>query len=317
MYFPYLRGRQFELIGLRELVEKNKMSEKVIPIIEPVKLSSTLFKTLECFVNNKHEIGVIINQEVGDFKSLLEENKELSDKFNSYLSNKYVIVTVINNGELNLLIDKVVKPLKISIEEIAVITKESEYINDYLDVFNNEIFPKYDLIADSRELRRNIGKNKIILADKFSKQARNSDYCDKTSEFFSEEHLYYAKEGCVGFADYSIVGDVYKESGFAPLAVAIHIVYFDQADKLWINHFVSDSNSDISNPAKKFYEALSKLEEWANDQKNINTENTKTYAIEIFKDYFEKEAFPGLGTVKKLSIMHHLELISNYLEVNS
>ena len=38
MYFPYLRGRQFELIALRELVEKDVLSSKIIPVIEPVML---------------------------------------------------------------------------------------------------------------------------------------------------------------------------------------------------------------------------------------------------------------------------------------
>ena len=47
MYFPYLRGRQFELIALRELVEKGVLSNRITPIIEPVKLSSTLVKTIE------------------------------------------------------------------------------------------------------------------------------------------------------------------------------------------------------------------------------------------------------------------------------
>lgn len=49
MYFPYLRGRQFELIALRELVEKGVLSSRITPIIEPVKLSSTLVKTIEAY----------------------------------------------------------------------------------------------------------------------------------------------------------------------------------------------------------------------------------------------------------------------------
>ena len=49
MYFPYLRGRQFELIALRDLVDKGVLSDKIIPIIEPVKLSSTLIKTIESY----------------------------------------------------------------------------------------------------------------------------------------------------------------------------------------------------------------------------------------------------------------------------
>jgi len=38
MYYPYLRGKQFELIALREFAASYD-NYKVIPIIEPVKLS--------------------------------------------------------------------------------------------------------------------------------------------------------------------------------------------------------------------------------------------------------------------------------------
>lgn len=46
MYFPYLRGRQNELLCLRELLNAGKLSSKVIPIIEPVRFSSTFFQRL-------------------------------------------------------------------------------------------------------------------------------------------------------------------------------------------------------------------------------------------------------------------------------
>lgn len=42
MYFPYLRGRQFELIAIRELIEKSLLSKNAMPVVEPVKLSSAL-----------------------------------------------------------------------------------------------------------------------------------------------------------------------------------------------------------------------------------------------------------------------------------
>ena len=48
MYFPILRGRQFELLALRECVNKSLLSNKIIPIVEPVKVSSTYTKTVEC-----------------------------------------------------------------------------------------------------------------------------------------------------------------------------------------------------------------------------------------------------------------------------
>ena len=53
MYFPYLRGRQNELLCLRELLDAGKLSTKIIPIIEPVKFSRTFFSTLTKFIVKK------------------------------------------------------------------------------------------------------------------------------------------------------------------------------------------------------------------------------------------------------------------------
>ena len=54
MYQPYIRGKQFELIGIKELIPdvliKNK--DKISPIIEPVKDSSTLKTTINSLANN-------------------------------------------------------------------------------------------------------------------------------------------------------------------------------------------------------------------------------------------------------------------------
>lgn len=33
MYFPYLRGRQNELLCLRELLDRNKLSDTIVPVI--------------------------------------------------------------------------------------------------------------------------------------------------------------------------------------------------------------------------------------------------------------------------------------------
>lgn len=47
MYFPYLRGRQNELLCLRELLEVDRLYSTIIPIIEPVRCNSTFFTTLK------------------------------------------------------------------------------------------------------------------------------------------------------------------------------------------------------------------------------------------------------------------------------
>lgn len=45
---------------------------------------------------------------------------------------------------------------------------------------------------------------------------------------------------------------------------------------------------------------------------NLDTEGIKT-----FEKLHETGAYPGLGVVKKLSIMHHLQLMGKYLEENT
>ena len=75
MYFPYLRGRQYELIALRELLENNKLGSAVIPIIEPVRLSPTLVSTLEGFKDKRQKCSIVMNPGVGSF---LEEYSDFS-----------------------------------------------------------------------------------------------------------------------------------------------------------------------------------------------------------------------------------------------
>jgi len=305
MYFPYLRGRQFELIALRELVEKGVLSSRITPIIEPVKLSSTLVKTIEAYGEKSKQLAIITNPKVGSFRSDAKEkkNQKLKESLSASLKEN-------NNVLYMYLLRASSKPEKFiekHADNMGTICNDKDAIPVYETNFS-ETDVKFNLIPDESGFRRKVRKNRVLLADKFNKQERNNDYIEIDDEPFSEDHLYYSEDGYVGFADYSVVGEEYNETGFAPYAVAIHIVYFDTDESLRVKHFVSDSNDDISDPAGKFQEALSKLVEW-NEEKQLDT-----VAMKEFEDLYRREAYPGLGTVKKLSIMHHLELIGRYLD---
>ena len=195
-----------------------------------------------------------------------------------------------------------------SINSLLIVHNDVEFIDDYTQLFKIDA-PKYTLIPDERAFKRSVTGEKIIFADKFVKKARNADYEKKPDEIFSDDHLFFAKEGYAGFSDYSIIGDDYIEAGFAPYAVAIHIVYFDNSSKLRVKHFVSNSNDDIEDPAGKFYEALTKLNNWYATEPNP----PKTQGLDAFLAHYQNKTYPGLGTVKKLSLMHHLELVSQSL----
>lgn len=308
MYFPYLRGRQFELLALRELAEGSLISKNIIPIIEPVKLSATIVKTLERFIASNREIALIHNPQVGNFSNDVDEQKDnlVKDKFTEFLNDDHIIRSHILNrnskDELKELSGQGVKK-----ENLLIICCDRDCIDTYKDEFENYP-PRYSLLPDESTYRRNIRKNKVLLTDKFEKQNRNTDYANTDDEFFSDDHLFYADDGFIGFSDYSIIGEEFSESGFAPYAVAIHIVYFDNKNNLRIKHFVSDTNDDINDPAGKFYEALDKLAKW---QAKMQLD---TFGMEKFMEHYKNGTYPGLGIVKKLSIMHHIELVGQYLD---
>lgn len=313
MYYPYLRGKQFELIALNELsLFMSSNRDKVSPIIEPVKITSTLKNTLNALKNNNINFTLIVNPQVGD---LINNSDKILEIINSELSNY-------NNFQIGIIFEKsfdlsnlleqisMVKnnPNGFTLLHNIVIVEEmlnsiKERCKNVFPVINNVI--NFDKTNSNRRYYRNFSpKTLVSLADYFSSQIKNSDYLDLES-VFTEEHLYYTQEGYKGFGDFLTVGDNYSESGFMPYAVAIHISYADSNKKINVKHFVSDSNGDTSDIGGKFKQANDKLVEWC------SSNGVKTSAIKQFKDLKDSGHFPGLGVIKKLSIINHIELMTN------
>ena len=269
MYFPFLRGRQFELLALRELLENDLIGDNIIPIIEPVRLSSSLLKTVELFNKKNHQLVFVQNPSVGAYPVSMEGEKpnQLYENLEIALDKDNVIKAYIfqDNNEI------VVNDMQNS---IAIIDSVDD-ISSYLEACKKEK-PLYTLIPDRRSIKRNVKGEKIILEDSFIKQKRNVDYKNNTDEFFSDWHREYREEGYSGFSDYSIVGSEYSESGFAPKAVAIHIVYLSHEDDLRVHHFVSENNIDSKDTAGKFGEAVAKIKQWCTEHKIQETRGIKS-----------------------------------------
>lgn len=314
VYFPFLRGRQFDLIAIRELLEKGLISENIVPIIEPVKLSSTLISTLSAYNENQREILIIQNPCVGNFEKELE-NHELYESYIEVLKSPYITITHILNEDSVSQVQRLAKTLDKNLNDIAILHKENNLIDVHREIFSGDI-PRYNIVPEDKLLKRKLkNKNLVILQNNFIKQKNNKDYAKNVDEFFSQEHLYFESEGLIGFSDYSVVGDQYIEGGFAPFAIAIHIIYLkydeDYEDKiLRIRHLVSDSNNDIRDPALKCAEALQKL---VLLKKQVDSEDISTYAMQQFLEHYRNGSYPGLPSLKKLSLMHHIELVDIFL----
>lgn len=318
MYYPYFRGRQNELLCLRELLESGKLSNKIMPVIEPVRFNSTLFTTLEKFIEKDREIIIVTNPEVGKFNAEYQEMlskieeadddkkeklQKTLDKYKNILNDAHIKrAYIVNNNVLKKVLDGKIKP-----ENSVFINRDKGNYSVY-EEFGKELEAIRTFIPKDEDFKDEVFGEAVILEDVYNKARRNVDYIDKPDDFFSKNHLIYGKRGYQGFSDYSIVGDEYEESGFAPLAIAIHIVYFDDKNVLRIHHFVSDSNENISDPARKFEEAMKKIMNW---DKLSSIKNTS--GLNSLISYCRNGRFPGLGVIKKYSLMHHLELIGDFL----
>ena len=305
MYFPYLRGKQFDLIALRELGDiMQSNASKISPIIEPVKDSSTLKSTLQDLASRNVNFNLVLNPSVGDLKnSSTRIVNILESELGSYSNYQIAAISGNDLNYLEIVSSARISPAGFTLIHNSVIPNPGEFIGRHSDIFpvvNNVV----NFQNTNRRYDRNFETGTVVsLEDFFSAQSKNADYLSVIESFFSEEHLFFARDGMKGFADYLTIGENYSETGFLPYAVAIHLTYPDSENKLHVRHFVSDSNDDSSDIGGKFAEALGKLMDWV-DRNSINT-----LAVSKLRELHESGHFPGLGSLKKLSIMNHIELV--------
>ena len=70
VFYPYIRGKQFELIALRVMCSFIENKNIISPIIEPIKeINSTIIKTIESLKSYGINFSIILNPQEGTIKS--------------------------------------------------------------------------------------------------------------------------------------------------------------------------------------------------------------------------------------------------------
>lgn len=301
MYFPYLRGKQFDLIAIRELSD-NLPKELFCPIIEPVRTNlAPLLKTIKHLNDNNISPVIIVTPQVGD---CVGETDYLLDGLAGD-DLEYLPCVVIKGGNYQLAtetIRKINKPYAVQITD--GISAEC------IDIANNSELNIVDSDFPPGALTRI--RNVVLFGDFFQKQKRNADY--KLESGFSHLHTTFSNlANAVGFSDYTIVSSEYSESGGPAFVVTIHMSYINKTmfDEMFIRHYSSTDDGTPADPAAKFAEALQKM---VADANAINSIFFQSRALDEFRKLHERGHFPGLGHVKKLSIEHHIETVCDYLK---
>lgn len=307
MYYPYLRGKQYELVLLKEQAELIAKNQRIIPIIEPVKDNlNPLDRALKEFEKYNGKYILIANPTNGDFS---DNASKLEEYINSKNNQNIIIGLIIseksNLSEFKILLNQYKKHMIAIIHQGFSNGKElSELIKQYTNVELN-IFVSKEPNKLYQKHFKGIGQ-RILVRDGFTKR-KNSNYPE--NEHFSDLHITYEEENVDGFGDFLIVGNDYSENGGPAWAVAIHMTYFDNENNMYIRHYVSDRQDDNKDAGGKFLEALNYLVLDERKNKLFQTKASEEY-IELHK----KELFRGLGYAKKLSMQNHLETLLRFLE---
>ncbi|ETI64282.1 ATP-binding protein [Sphingobium sp. C100] len=310
MYYPYFRGKQFELITIREMAPL--LAEKdFVPIIEPVREAlGGLKKTLTAVCDAGGKAIVIVNPRHGDHQ---EDGASITGFLQEgFLDNDAISAGILLRSDMT--VDEVMachadhadhNPVLVHAGFTAPKDLAAALADDLADMTN--VF-----VEDHAKLlyRKHFDQSERILVRDGFKRQRNADY--PPMEEFSDLHVTYEDLGMAGFGDFLTVGDVYSEGGGPAYAVAIHLTFIDpdKDEVMYIYHFVSDTKDTPTDPAGKFGQALAKLvAKFESGTSHLH----ETEALKEFLGLHEKGHFPGLGYVKKLSMKHHIETLAHYL----
>lgn len=310
MYHPYLRGKQNELIAVRESA-KLMADCSFVPIIEPVKESlNNLKRTVEAVVEAKGKAIIVINPSHGYFSN--DRDSLLNFLFTNFADQDTIYAGILLKNSMS--VDDVIGRCDASSDHShALIHAGFSEAKDLALELGEQSKSLLHIFfeADCGKLYQRHFKQgtRILVRDGFQSR-RNREY--PPIELFSDLHVTFEEEeGMNGFGDFLIVGDEFSETGGPAYAVAIHLTFIDsdKDDAMYVYHFVSDRQDTPMDPAGKFAEALDKL---ITRLSQPNSKVQETNAVAEFRELHSRGHFPGLGFIKKLSMQHHIETLADH-----
>lgn len=312
MYFPYVFGRQSELLALRGACKGYVASGRIVPIIEPVLVKpNSVVRCLAQLGESGARAILVVNPSQGEFKAstpktwkmevdaVLAKNGSLIPALKC--GPKTTLTTV--NGFISSHSGRSVALMYhapgLSDAEIQGLSKNPSIVfhiclQGKITTAQRALFPK---------------AKAVDIFDRFNKQERNADYSGK--ELFSDHHRTYKTSG-IGFGDYTVTGSNFTPGGGKPAAIAIHATYKNPKDQnVWVEHFVSDDTDlNTGSAESKYHEAVAKLVPATARRK---AEFGANIALDAYASDYKTGSYPGLGKNKERQIFHHIALMHDLI----
>lgn len=309
MYHPILKGKQFELAALRELVG-HIPSSNVCPILEPVNSNlGPLATTVSELTTAGIASWVVINPSQSEFTGGAGSNitaalnahlATLGDGTGSFIP--CVKVRDASDASAIALLRTFATPFVAYVEGIITPLLVTDLMRASVVVLNPQKTGHSSWAGFPRV---------VLFHDGFEKKSRNLDYRAESSysNLHNEYRLY---PNAIGFGDYTVLSERLSEGGGPAFVVTLHLSYLDPSRliAMYVRHFSSYSDNDSqSDPGGKFREALDLLiaHILAYPANFVNTAG-----LQDFRNLHGTRHYPGLGVVKKISVKHHIQTLSGW-----
>jgi len=303
-YFPFLRGKQNELIAVRELAPSIVENGRVIPVTEPVNANSATRISIRRFVETSMPFLLICNPNYGDFT--YNPDRLRMDLITPELTGRtnWTPAFIVHRQTTSSILEAFIRRYG-GDHQIALIYyglpdgRARSAITSH--PFRWHVF-MYDRVERSyiESLNPDL---RVRISDPFVRQPRNALY--PPIDFFTDLNTIARNHKRLHFGDFSIFGDHFAESGGAAHAVALHHVHYENGSRsLFVSHFVSDHRETSANIPGKTIEALNHL---VNALNRLNPNNTQV--CQEYREMAQSQQSRGLGYMKRLALKHHLEVM--------
>ena len=308
MYFPYLRGKQYELLAVRE--SGFLSNQRTVPLFEPTTPSSATLGRFSRIAKAGVKFSIIVNSANGQPPPPPADTAQLLRDLESLVPG--AVLPAFEIRARHSAADVATFARAFAAQQCVLVHRNHTHTATAL---GNALMPlsrpAVHILLDGGTpfsvVKALPSAGLVLLRDGFDRCRRNADYPPRSN--FGDLLYTYGGRGFQGFGDFAIVGDSFSPGGGAAKHVAIHLTELHN-NTIVANHFVSTTSPQRGNDQAKYFSALGLL---VSHTGNPAKTGFDTQGVLEYLQSNASRHYPGLGKLKQWSMMHHMEIIDRRL----
>jgi hypothetical protein len=306
MYFPVIRGKQFDVLALRHVASPLAAAGNVRPIVEPVR---DQWNNLTTIADAGLPLAVVVNPQDGNYSPLRQGGSP--DPVPAHGAALYAHANVTHT----MIIAEPTTEAEVAAFVASTPDRRAFLVSSVPRVRTPDPIasalasnPTWYAIHHSAVAASPTPAINIDVQDHFNRADTNVNY--PFDEFYTSRHITIVGDSDFDhFGDYLVQGEDYNDAGGGRARnVALHHVYMNGAkqSELRVRHYVSAQHPDIGT---MWHDALTQL---VADLPNLAALSplNETATCAEYRALLATGNYPGLGKMKEYAFRHQLLLMT-------